>query len=231
MGLFGKRADAARSPSNRRTAPPPPFEAAGEALAAADPAGVLQACWVVGRDLADRGTSLGESIEGLRSTTRLVVRRDPRFEELQALSVAWSEATLAYLHGLSCSDPLTGLSTMAHLRERIGGLYRDAGPDGRRDVLVVAELDRPAGLDQLAAARRLTLVGHAARTVFAGQEEIGTVGPSRVVVVTERGEELGRKVSLLRELVSGRASRVWIEGLPETEEFAVHLLDELARTG
>ncbi len=230
MGLVGRRAPAMPMPEAMRVALPPGFEAAGEALAAEEAARVLQACWVVGRDLANMGMSLGESIEGLRSTTRLVARRDPRFEETRALCVAWSEATLGYLHGLSCADPLTGLATMAHLRERIGGLYRDAHEDARQHALVVAELDRPRGLDQVATARRLALVGHAARSVFAGQEAIGAVGQSRVVVVAERGEDLGQRVSLLRRMVSDRASRVWIEGLPETDESAVHLLDELART-
>ncbi len=212
----------------QRAALPPRFEATGEALAGA-PDRVLQACWVVGRDLADMGTSLGESIEGLRSTTRLVQHRDPVFDEMQALSVAWSEATLAYLHGLSCSDPLTGLSTMAHLRERIAGLYRDARADAHRHALVVAELAQPVGLDNVAAARRLTLVGHAARSVFAGQEAIGKVGPSRVVIVARRDDDLGQRVSLLKQMVSDRAARVWIEGLPTSDESAVNLLNELAR--
>ncbi|UDY24679.1 hypothetical protein [Nocardioides sp. Kera G14] len=176
------------------------------------------------------GVSLGESIEGLRSTTRLVAERDPDFDEMQALSVAWSEATLAYLHGLSCSDPLTGLSSMAHLRERLAGLYRDAREDADRHALVVAELAQPDGLDLWAVARRLTLVGHAARSVFTGQEAIGKVGASRVVVVARRDDALVQRVNLLRRMVSDRAARVWIERLPTTDASAAHLLDELARS-
>jgi hypothetical protein len=212
----------------QRAALPPRFTAAGEALAAGDDR-LLETCWVVGRDLADVGTSLGESIEGLRLTTRLVRDRDPSFEELRALSVAWSEATLAYLHGLSCADPLTGLASMAHLRERLAELYRDAQLDARAHALVVAEVRRDAELDQLATARRLTLVGHAARTVFQGPEAIGKVGTARVVVVAERDDVLGQRVSLLRRMTEDRADRVWIEGLPDSDASAVHLLDELAR--
>jgi hypothetical protein len=207
---------------------PARFVAAGEALAAGDPS-VLEACWVAGRDLADAGVPLGESIEGLRSTTRLVTGRDPSFEEVRALSVAWSEATLGYLHGLSCSDPLTGLSSLAHLRERIGELYRDARADARAHALVVTQVGGAPGLDKVAASRRLTLLGQAARTVFAGREAIGQVGPSRVVVVAARDGALAARVSLLRRMVEDRADRVWIEGLPTTDASAVHLLDELAR--
>jgi len=206
---------------------PPRFEAAGEALAAGS--SVIEACWVAGRDLADMGVSLGESLEGLRSTTQLVSSRDPSFEECHALSLAWSEATLGYLHGLSCADPLTGLATLAHLRERIAELYRDAQLDARAHALVVTEVRRPSELDQLASARRLTLIGHAARTVFAGREAIGQVGPSRVVVVAPRDESLPARVDLLRRMVSDRADRVWIEGLPGSDASAVQLLDELAR--
>ena len=207
---------------------PPRFEAAGEALAVGG-SSVLEACWVAGRDLADAGVSLGESIEGLRSTTRLVGRRDPSFEELRALSVAWSESTLGYLHGLSCSDPLTGLSTLAHLRDRIADLYRDSREDARRHALVVTQLGSPPGLDTVASSRRLTLLGHAARTVFDGSEPIGRVGPSRVVVVATRDDALAPRVTLLRRMVADRADRVWIEGLPGTDASAVNLLDELAR--
>ena len=207
---------------------PPRFEAAGEALAVGD-SSVLEACWVVGRDLADAGVSLAESIEALRSTTRLVRERDPSFEETRALSVAWSEATLGYLHGLSCADPLTGLSTLAHLRERIGRLYRGAQHDAVRHALVVTQIGGSPGLDRLASSRRLTLLGHAARSVFDGQEAIGQVGPFRVVVVATRDDALAPRVSLLRRMVEDRADRVWIEGLPGTDASAVNLLDELAR--
>lgn len=206
---------------------PQRFEAAGEALAVGSSA--IRACWVAGRDLADEGVSLGESLERLRSTTRLVTSRDPSFDESHALSLAWSEATLGYLHGLSCADPLTGLSTLAHIRERIAELYRDARLEARRHALVVAEVHRSPYLDNVASARRLTLVGHAARTVFAGQEAIGQVGPSRVVVVAPRDDSLAVRVGLLRRMVEDRADRVWIEGLPSSDASAVQLLDELAR--
>ncbi|GAB7004082.1 hypothetical protein JCM18899A_15540 [Nocardioides sp. AN3] len=207
---------------------PPRFEAAGEALAAGGPS-ILGACWVVGRDLADAGVSLGECIEGLRSTTWLVRGRDPSFDEMRVLSVAWSEATLGYLHGLSCSDPLTGLSSLAHLRERIGDLYRDSRADARKHALVVTQLSEVPGLDTVASSRRLALLGHAARSVFDGQEAIGRVGPARVVVVAGRDDALAPRVSLLRRMVVDRGARVWIEGLPGTDASAVRLLDELAR--
>ena len=38
--------------------------------------------------------------QGLRSTTRRVVRREPTFEECEALVDAWADATLGYLNRL-----------------------------------------------------------------------------------------------------------------------------------
>jgi hypothetical protein len=216
----------------------PRFEAVGEALAAG--AMSVEACWVVGRAQAELGSSLGESLEGLRATTQLVAARDPLFEESHALALAWSESVLGYLHGLSCADPLTGLSTHAHLRERIAELYRNAVADSldaldtydaassvsRSHALVVT--DAGGVLDPLAAARRLTLLGQAARTVFSG-ETVGQVGHRKVVVVARRTENLAERVSLLRRMVTRQAERVWIEGLPGSDASAASLLDELAR--
>jgi hypothetical protein len=208
-----------------RAALPHRFEAAAEALAAGSRY-VADACWVVGRDLAGTGASLGEGLEGLRATTQLVRRREPTFEELHALSVAWSEATLAYLHGLSCNDPLTGLSTHAHLRERISELYRDAA--ARSHALVVAQAPVRDAVDVVSRAHTLTLLGDTARSVFTG-EPVAQVGPHRLVLLAPRDEQLPGRVSLLRRMADRSVERVWIEGLPSTDEVAATLLDELAR--
>ena len=40
--------------------------------------------------------------------------------------MAWSDATLEYLHDLSCEDPLTGLASLAHVRTRLDEIYREA---------------------------------------------------------------------------------------------------------
>ena len=73
-------------------------------------------------------------------------------------------------------------------------------------------------------------VGRIARTVFAGSETIGGVGLRRVVVVAERDEQLPQRVTLLRTMTEREQTRVWIEGLPGSDEAAGALLDELARS-
>ena len=214
------------------------FEAVGEALASgSDPLG---ACAVAGEELARDGASLPESLESLRSTWLTVTGGDPSYDAVSALLTAWSETTLGYLHRLSCEDPLTGLASQAHLRSRISELYRaQKGADlNARHALVVCELpgtgdpsDAPG--DHFTRAMRLARAGESARTVFAHGETIARLGTSRVAVLVERDERLGRRVRVLRTLLSSidpaHAPRAWIEGLPGSDDVAAILLDELAR--
>ncbi len=226
-------------PERVRAGLPRRFEAVGEALASGS--GSLEACDVLGRALAQDGASLDEVLSDLRTTALVVTGREPAFADVRALSVAWSEATLTYLHQLSCEDPLTGLSSLGHIRSRLSELYRARFRDGQglRDThaLVVADLpyDRPGHVrgdgDTLSRTMRLVRLGEAARTVFATDQTIGRLGCNRIVVLVERDVQLGRRVALMR-MVLARAdypTRVWIEGLPSTDAGAAHLLDELAR--
>ncbi len=235
MGRFamksrGPGSDALGELTNeQRAALPPRFEAVGEAQASG--ADATEACRHLGGVLAGDGVSLDEALEGLKATSTLVRGRDPEYAELVALSTAWSEATLGYLHRLSCDDPLTGLATQPHVRSRLSELYRarERSPERPLDThaLVVVEI-RPddEGLEQ-----RMTLaqVGRTSRTVFAGSETIGGIGLRRVVVIAERDEQLPQRVTLLRTMTEREQARVWIEGLPGSDEAAGALLDELAR--
>ncbi len=250
MALFTftrRRADAVPDvralglPEHVRVALPLRFEAVGEALASGGD--VNAACHVVGRDVARDGAALGEALSGLRTTYRLVRGQDPEFPATESLSVAWSEATLEYLHDLSCEDPLTGLTSLAHVRTRLSEVYRDAELSDRAvkvsHALVVVEV-RVQGRalieeHQFTRALRLVQVAEALRSVFSGGETIGRLGLSRAVAVVPRSVDLGLSVTLLREFLAdldlGSADvRVWIEGLPSTPDSATRLLDELART-
>jgi len=217
---------------------PDRFVAVGEALASG--AGSIEACDVAGRSLAQDGASLDEVLQGLRDTSVAVTGAEPAFADLQAISVAWSEATLAYLHRVSCEDPLTGLSSLAHVRSRLSELYRcyeyGDGTIPHTHALVVLELpeDRPGNRvdpDHFSRSLRLARLGETARTVFPGAETIGRLGNHRVLVLAQRDDRLGRRTSLLRTLLLSAPypTRLWIEGLPATDDSAAVLLDELAR--
>lgn len=247
MGIFAMRA---RRPTDdpgargelsevQRQALPPRFEAVGEALASGS--GSVDACAVLGRELAGSGVDLDEALAGLEATSVLVCGRQPGLAEARALAVAWADATLAYLHQLSCEDPLTGLASLAHVRGRLADLYRGEVrrrvrvPESHALVVVEAAVRREPGehhgTDHLARALRLSHLGATARTVFPGSETIGLLGPTRLAVIARR-EGLGPRIALLRRLLPDARPplRVWIEGLPGTDDAAACLLDELARS-
>jgi hypothetical protein len=203
---------------------PERFEAVGEALIAGRSA--TDACEVVGRLQGSQGVSLEETLADLRTTYELVVGTEPAFTDACAVALGWSEATLAYLHQLSCADPLTGLASMAHLRGRLTELYRGdtRGPAPLRDryalVVVEAAAPRLSGLadEVFGLDLRMSRIGESARSVFSGGETIC----------------LARRTTLLRNLleVGERALggvRIWSESLPLVPEQASSLLDELSR--
>lgn len=226
-------------PDATRRMLPMRFEAVAEALMS--DTDVVAACAVVGRDVARDGAALGEALDGLRATYTAVLGSAPEFDAAQALCVAWSEATLEYLHQLSCEDPLTGLASLAHVRTRLSELYRESERNGvsvrTSHALVIVETRLPAVTipeHQFTRALRLVRVAESVRSVFSGGETIGRLGLDRVVAVVPRDRELGVSVALLRDLLGqiglGSAGlRVWIEGLPESGSSATRLLDELAR--
>jgi hypothetical protein len=249
MGIFAPRAGAAFStrPEARAAeltqtqlaALPPEFEAVGEALASGSGA-LAEAYAVLGHRLAAEGVSLDEALSGLETTVRLVLGTPPTFDDTRALSVAWSESILGYLHGLSCEDPVTGLATMAHLQSRLAELYRaeaSHGPVTDSHALVVLDVGSPAA-DEAVGAAVLTedldvaRAGEAIRTAFAGQETIGRLTRYRLAALAPRDERLGQRVALVRRLLTETeptGPRVWIEGLPSTRDAAAATLSELAR--
>lgn len=250
MGIFATRVPSATTgpeataelSEELRVALPPRFEAVGEALASGpDP---VDACSVLGRDLALDGVSLDEALEALGVAYSLVRGTDPGFAAVRALSLAWSESTLGYLHQLSCEDPLTGLASLAHVRSRIAELYRvrPAGATSSHSHVMIVIDFAPAASDTalggspadvLTHALRASRLGETARTVFPGTETIGSLGSGRIVVVAERDDRLGQRTGLLRRMLTARdhhrVVRVWIEGLPGSERAAAGLLDELVR--
>ena len=67
--------------------------------------------------------------------------------------------------------------------------------------------------------------------MFGGREIVGRIDRHRIVVLTERDPQLGRRVAVVRRMLSDLVggARVWIEGLPDTEGAACAALGELAR--
>ena len=214
------------------------FDAVGEALVSGT--SPEAACAVLGRALARDGASLGEALSGLSATYTALGGAVPEFAATEALSVAWSEATLEFLHELSCEDPLTGLASFSHLRTRVAELYREAERNGvpiatTHALVVVDVVGAPAegAGAPFTRALRLAAVAEALRTLFGGEETIARAGSDRILVLVRRGVELGETLGIARDLFSDLElpdlPRTWIEGLPAHPDLGVRLLSELAR--
>jgi GGDEF domain-containing protein len=248
MGIFATRGGAA-SPTRPGTraaeltqtqlaALPPEFVAVGEALVSGS--GAVDACEVLGHRLAVDGVAIDEALSGLTATFQIVLGRPPSFAETRALSVAWGESILGYVHRLSCEDPVTGLATMAHLQSRLAELYRaerSTGPVSSSHALVVLDLAPSRALEVpgdgvLTEDLRAARVAETIRSAFAAETSIGRLARHRLAVLTPRDAGLGRRVALLRRLLAysePTGTRLWIEGLPATSEAAAATLAELAR--
>ena len=206
-----------------------------------DGADVVSASDEVGRRLAEDGVSLLEALDGLGALYRSIAGGEPAFAAVRALSSSWAESSLIYLHSLSCEDRLTGLASLAHLRSRLGEIYREAELRGTSVpatyALVVVEPIHRQGLPSVERELRLIDVAECLRIVFSGGDVLGRVGPHRAAALVGREPNLPDEVETVRSLITQwrldfeepQVIRIWIEGLPVSVEWAGRVLDELAR--
>ena len=201
---------------------------------------VIAAAQEIGRVAAGDGATLDDVLTDVALTYRSVTNAgEPAFEVVRAVSTAWADASLRFLHAVSCEDPLTGLASLAHLRSKILEGYREQtrrGEASATHALVVVEVDPSwAPASHFDRVLRLVDVAECMRRVYTGDEAIGRLTTSRAAAVVRRDERLGANVTTLRNLLQdwqaegGVATRVWIEGLPNTADAADVVLDELAR--
>ena len=249
---FGRVQDyllsAARSPSTQALASPKlvphRFEALLDALL--HDGDVVAVCSEIGCAVASDGASLEECMEALRATYAVAKGQEPSFEACRALAVSWSEASLQYLHALSCEDPLTGLTSLSHVRCRLAEIYREADRQGTNvassHALVVVDLRvRADAAPELShhfdRVLRVAGVAECVRAVYSGGETLARLGQDRAVALVARDRDLGGGLAVLRRLLEDWAAheagqprtRVWVEALPVDNDSAGRLLDELAR--
>ncbi|MDQ3155472.1 MAG: hypothetical protein M3Q98_01925 [Actinomycetota bacterium] len=191
----------------------------------------------VGASAANLGSPLQEAFDQLE---RAYARHDatPAYDVVKALAISWSEAALAHHHQSSCEDPLTALSTLSHLRSRLGDLYRAAERDGSTVgdsyALVIVELPFASSTNPLVGSLDMLEAAVAMRTVFSGDETISQVAPRRAAALVERSRTDRPALELLQILVRphplGVAEpRLWIVSLPRNAIGIGWLLTELAR--
>jgi len=213
-----------------------PLRLAAVAEAAVRGEEAVVACSVVGRQMAREGADLGEALDELRSTTEQAAGREPTFAEVRALGLAWAEETTAYVHQLSCEDPLSGLASPAHLRARLAEVYRGALVDGAdpSDGFGIAVVEVPTKAEgPFEVALWMVRVVDVIRMTFPGEESVAQLGAGRLGILVPRDQHLGVRLAGLRldlqELAGAHGVTVWLEGLPAGVEGAARVLDDLIR--
>lgn len=196
------------------------------------------ACAVLGRRLAAEGIGLGEALEGLRSSTAHVLGRDPSYAATRALSVAWADEMQGYLRRVSCEDPMTGLGSRAHLNLRLSEHFRGVDSGDALAALVIVDGPGLTFADSLSESWWLVQIAERIRWALPGDRSVCRIGRTRLAVLADREDDLGRRVADLRGLVAGlkgghtlaesAVPRVWIEGLPDSLDAALIAVDELA---
>ena len=126
--------------------------------------------------------------------------------------------------------PLTGLAGLAHLRSRLGEIYREAELRGTSvpatSALVVVEPLHRQGLPSVERELRLIDVAECLRIVFSGGDVLGRIGPRRAAAFVGRNPNLPDEVETVRSLITRwrldseepQLVRIWIEGLPGSVE-------------
>jgi hypothetical protein len=229
-----------RDPASRRDLVPHGFEALYDALES--DGNVVEVVAEIARRSAREGAAIDEVLSDLALTYEAQggIFVEPPFPVVRALAGSWADASLRYLHAVSCEDPLTGLASLAHVRSRILEVFREAARRGIQGpppfAMLVVELTwgEACGspFDRML---RMIDVAEILRMVYAGDETVGQLTGSRVVALIRRDSRIGDSVSGLLGLLqsweerSGIHTRLWIEGLPASAASAEVLLDELAR--
>ncbi|TCP56100.1 hypothetical protein EV191_10140 [Tamaricihabitans halophyticus] len=222
---------------------------AGEDAAIADSLAKL------GRARATAGAGLPETLTDLAALHAVLA--DPGAESepatidpdgtpsvrLTTTALAWADAAMEPVRDAGVLDPLTGLVSLAYLRQRLDEVYRGADRAGHwvdnRYTLLVVSLDPGArsGWSRMAS---MVLVADVLRAVFDGGETRCALGPSTVGVLADREDGLAARAVLVRRLVNERACadpalhaerqpRTSLVRLPATYERAIELLGRLAR--
>ncbi|WP_235926403.1 GGDEF domain-containing protein [Actinokineospora pegani] len=216
------------------------------ALAGQDLAEALSA---LGRARARAGATLPETLADLAALHAVLtvphelVSPNPDATPaalLRRTAESWAEAATA---PAECgADPLTGLSTAAYLRVRVGEMYREARRAGTTAgdrfsaVVISLDLSATSGWSRLMAS---VLLAECLREVFDGGETVAALGSSVVLVIARRGDGVGHRAAAARHRVAsalmadpalvGIGVRVRGQVLPGSEEEAREMLRELAR--
>ncbi len=204
----------------------------------------------LGRARALSGAGLDETLTDVAALH--AVLSDPRLlaanpdavpaRLLRMTALAWADVSTAEIARCEDRESLTGLSTSAYLRTRLGEIYRQAARDERPvgHVLLTVSIDLSAviGWSRLMA---MVLAADVLRQVFDGGESLALLGPSVAVVLTERDPDLATRIAEAERMLAKRLSvdpqlhtlgpiDLRLYRLPGTHGQACELIESLSRT-
>ncbi|NUR89822.1 MAG: hypothetical protein HOY71_37565 [Nonomuraea sp.] len=186
-----------------------------------------RACLALGGARARAGVGIAEGLTDLAALFTALDLGDPPFAALRSFATGWTEASFAPMAELRCEDPLTGLTTAAYLRTRLGELYRGSVAGGHR--LVVAEpYERLTELAERLAA--MLSLAASLRETFTGEETLTLLAPVRVGALARESGELPGRVARLRasRIGYGLRPRVTVCPLPDAYGQALRMLRTLS---
>ena len=169
----------------------------------------------LGRARAQAGVGIGETLVDGAALYAVLDEEAAPPAVVRALAEAWVEVGLEPLGVATCEDPLTGLTSAAHLRTRLAEMYREAERAGgsvhcsHALVVVRTGLDGAVRWDGLL--RRLAL-GECLRSVFSGGETLAVLEPSVVVGLVARTPMLAAMVESLRRRLAEVATGIAVRG-------------------
>jgi hypothetical protein len=193
---------------------------------------------VVARGVGARAAQMGVPLhEVMDHVERAHAPGEPSVATIRAAALAWVEEALDHQVDVSCEHPLTALSTVPHVRSRLGDVYRGAERDGARaadtHALVVVELPRIEPGNELEHSLRSLEVSEAMRMVFVGDETIAQMSPRRFAALASREHADDVAISLLamvleRALGDDSQTRMWVERLPSSADGIATMLAGLS---
>ncbi|MFC4563687.1 hypothetical protein ACFO4E_17625 [Nocardiopsis mangrovi] len=185
-------------------------------------------CARFGRSRARSGVGIGAALDDFAALSDVLHWPSPPMPLVKALAEGWVEAQHARD---DCQDPLTGLSTAAYLRARLGELYQAAGPalpPSATHRLVLVALDRR--LDPWRRTARMIVLGHELRRFFHRGETIARLTRSRVAVLAPVATGLDGRLRRLRtSLAREHAAELWSALLPGSHRAALAFLSDVGR--
>jgi hypothetical protein len=204
----------------------------------------------LGRARAVSGAGLDETLMDVAALH--AVLSDPRLlaanpdavpaRLLRMTALAWADVSTLEIARNEVKESLTGLSTSAYLRTRLGEIYRQASragePVGHVLLTVAIDLAAVIGWSRLMA---MVLAADVLRQVFDGGESLALLGPSVAVVLTERDAELAIRSDQAERMLAQRLSvdpqlhtlgpiDLRLYRLPATYEQACALVESLGRS-